>query len=42
MLPQQLDSVLAVAVLLSLRLVAPFVLTWLLGQALRRIVPTVP
>ncbi len=40
MLAQQFDSLLAVASLLVLRLCVPFVLTWLFGQALRRIVPT--
>ena len=40
MLPQQFTSLVAVAGLFFLRLCVPFVMTWLFGQALQRIVPT--
>lgn len=40
MLPQQFASLLAMVGLFILRLCIPIVMTWLFGQALKRIVPT--
>jgi hypothetical protein len=40
MLVEQMSDLLAVVVLFALRLVVPYLATWLFGQVLRRLVPT--